>query len=100
MRGPSAQVSMRGQVDLVHETQDLYSRVEPSVGDSVSSIVALVVNPVWGLGALILQKILRNPLGQVLAFDYHVTGTWANPNPERLKAEVRSADPAQQPSLP
>jgi uncharacterized protein (TIGR02099 family) len=98
MKGPSAQVSMDGQVDLVNETQDLHARVEPSVGDSLSAILLLVVNPVWGLGALILDKILKNPLGQVLAFEYHVTGTWTEPKVERLKAEVRGAEPAQQQS--
>jgi uncharacterized protein (TIGR02099 family) len=100
MRGPSAQVSMEGQVDLVHETQDLHARVEPSVGNSISSIVAVIVNPIWGLGAFILDKILKNPLGQVLAFEYRVTGTWEKPIPEPLKAEVRAADPAQQQSPP
>ena len=93
LRGPSAQVTMSGRVDLVKETQDLRARVEPSVGDSVSGIVAVVINPVWGLGALLLQKILKNPLGQVLSFDYHVTGTWTDPKVERLKADVRSAPP-------
>jgi uncharacterized protein (TIGR02099 family) len=96
MQGASAQVTMSGQVDLVRETQDLQARVEPSVGDSLSSILAIVVNPVWGLGALIVQKILRNPLGQALAFNYHVTGTWEHPVPERVKAEVRSADDTQE----
>jgi uncharacterized protein YhdP len=100
MRGPSAQVSASGRVDLVHETQDLHARVEPSVGNSISSIVAVIVNPVWGLGAFILDKILKNPLGQALAFEYHVTGTWTEPKVERLKAEARAADPAQQQSLP
>jgi len=100
MRGPSAQVTMRGQVDLVNETQDLYARVEPSVGDSISAIVLVAVNPVWGLGALILDKILKNPFGQVLAFEYHVTGTWTEPKVERLKAEARATDPAQQQSPP
>ncbi len=100
MRGPSAQVTMHGQVDLVNETQDLYARVEPSVGDSISAIVLVAVNPVWGLGALILDKILKNPFGQVLAFEYHVTGTWTEPKVERLKAEARAADPAQQQSPP
>jgi uncharacterized protein YhdP len=70
------------------------------VGDSISAIVLVAVNPVWGLGALILDKILKNPLGQVLAFEYRVTGTWEKPVPVRLKAEVRGADPTQQPSLP
>ncbi|HUL91794.1 MAG TPA: YhdP family protein [Burkholderiales bacterium] len=100
MRGPSAQVSMSGQVDLVKETQDLRARVEPSVGDSVSGIVAVVINPVWGLGALLLQKFLKNPLGQALSFEYHVTGTWDKPVPERVKADVRSASAKQEPSLP
>ncbi len=100
MRGPSAQVQMDGQVDLVNETQDLHARVEPSVGNSISSIVAVVVNPIWGLGAFILDKILKNPFGQALTFEYRVTGTWEKPVPERLKAEVRGADPPQQRSLP
>ncbi len=100
MRGPSAQVQMDGQVDLVNETQDLHARVEPSVGNSISSILAVVVNPIWGLGAFILDKILKNPLGQALTFEYRVTGTWDKPVPERLKAEVRGADPTPQPSLP
>jgi len=92
LRGPSAQVRMSGKVDLVKETQDLRAHVEPSVGDSVSGVVAVVINPVWGLGALLLQKILKNPLGQVLSFEYHITGTWEKPIPERVKADVRSAN--------
>jgi len=100
MEGPSAKVSMDGQVDLVNETQDLHARVEPSVGNSISSIVAVVVNPIWGLGAFILDKILKNPLGQALTFEYRVTGTWEKPIPDRLKAEVRGADQAQQQSPP
>jgi uncharacterized protein (TIGR02099 family) len=100
MSGPSAQVNMSGRVDVVGETQDLQARVEPSVGASTALVVAAVINPVWGLGALLLQKILNNPLGQALSFDYRVTGTWAEPKVERLKAEVRSVAPQAQPSLP
>ena len=100
MSGPSAQVSMSGRVDVVNETQDLQARVEPSVGEGTALVVAAVINPVWGLGAFILQKILNNPLGQALTFDYHVTGTWTEPHVDRLKAEVRSVSPQLQPSLP
>lgn len=101
MGGPSARVDMSGRVDLVNETQDLNARVEPSVGESSSLIVAAVINPVWGLGALLLQKILQNPLGQALSFEYHVTGTWAKPKVDRLKADVRTAPPARtEPALP
>jgi uncharacterized protein (TIGR02099 family) len=104
MVGPSARVEMSGRVDLVNETQDLRARVEPSVSGGTALVVAAVVNPVWGLGALLLQKILNNPLGQALAFDYRVTGTWAEPKVERLRAEVRGvasqSQPQSQPSLP
>jgi uncharacterized protein YhdP len=100
MSGPSAQVQMSGRVDLVNETQDLMARVEPSVGESSALVVAAVINPVWGLGALVLQKILKNPLGQVFAFDYHVTGSWSEPKVERLKADVRTAETRPEPSLP
>jgi uncharacterized protein (TIGR02099 family) len=91
IRGPAGEAGMSGSVDLARETQDLHARVEPSVGDSVSSIVTIAINPVWGLGSLLLQKILKNPLGQVFAFEYHVTGTWTKPEVERLKADVRTA---------
>src|SRR5260221_12667940 len=98
MQGPSADVSMDGAVDLNRETQDLHVRVKPSVGNSISSVVAVVVNPIWGLSAFILDKILKNPLGQALTCEYRVTSTWTEPKVDRLKAEVRSADPAQQQS--
>ena len=100
MSGPSAQIEMSGRVDLVNETQDLKARVEPSVGESSALVVAAVINPVWGLGALVLQKILKNPLGQAFAFDYHVTGSWSDPKVERLKADVRTAETRPEPSLP
>ena len=87
-------------MDLVKETQDLQARVEPMVGDSLSSVLAVIVNPVWGLGALIVQKIFRNPLGQAFTFDYRVTGTWTDPKVDRVKADVRVAETRQEPALP
>ena len=86
-------------MDLVKETQDLRATVEPSVTDSVAVAVA-VINPVWGLGAFILQNPLRNPIGQALTFEYHVTGSWAEPKVERIKAQVRGAPARPEPALP
>lgn len=91
MRGPSAEVKMSGSVDLVHETQDLNARVTPTLGDSVSA-AAILVNPIWVLPSLLIQRILKNPLGQIFAVEYHVTGSWTEPHIEHRKAEVRSAE--------
>ena len=91
MRGPSARVNMDGRIDLVNETQDLHARVVPSV-DSIPSALIVLASPVWGVATYLLQKILKNPLGQVFAFEYKVTGTWTEPQVERLKADVRTAE--------
>jgi uncharacterized protein YhdP len=97
MEGPSAQVQMDGQVNLVGETQDLHAKVQPTIGTSLASILVVAVNPVWGLTAFVVDKILKNPLGQAFTFEYSVTGTWADPDPKRIKAEVRSAETSDPP---
>ncbi|HEV3007580.1 MAG TPA: YhdP family protein, partial [Burkholderiales bacterium] len=78
MRGSAADVEMTGAVDLAHETQDLRVRVLPSLGDSAALGLTLV-NPVAGVAAAIAQRILKNPLGQIFAFDYTVSGSWSDP---------------------
>lgn len=84
MNGTSAKVAMMGELDLVRETQDLEVRVVPSVTDSLALGTA-VVNPVVGLMALIVGKVLNNPLDQAIAFEYRITGTWAEPNVSKSK---------------
>jgi uncharacterized protein YhdP len=83
MRGSAADVEMSGQVDLARETQELRVRVLPSLSDSAALGVALV-NPVAGVAAAIAQRILKNPLGQIFAFDYNVTGSWSDPKVEKI----------------
>jgi uncharacterized protein (TIGR02099 family) len=94
MNGPSAKVAMMGELDLVHETQDLEVRVVPSVSDSIALGTA-VVNPVAGLVAFIVGKALNNPLDRAIGFEYHVSGTWADPTVEKRRRSPPS--PAQGP---
>ena len=85
MRGPSAQVAMSGNIDLVQETQALKVRVVPSVGDtlSVAGLVAFA-NPIAGVASFLAQRLLKDPLGQAFAFEYAVSGTWADPKVEKV----------------
>jgi uncharacterized protein (TIGR02099 family) len=82
--GSSARVVMSGDVDLHQETQALRVRVTPSVGDSVATVTALLGGPVAGIGVYLAQKLLNDPLGQLIAYDYSVTGTWSDPNVSRI----------------
>ena len=80
MRGSAADVEMKGETDLVHETQNLQVRVVPSLALGDTAAIGIgIVNPVAGVAAAIAQRLLKNPLGQIFAFDYAVSGGWADP---------------------
>ena len=47
-------------------------------------------------GKLIAQRLLKDPLGQVLAHEYTITGNWAEPKVERvLNIDRQPAAPSQ-----
>jgi uncharacterized protein YhdP len=86
MIGPSANVVMTGTADLARETQNLHVRVVPTVGDSVAAAAGLaLLNPVVGVGVWVAQKLLKDPIGQMFAFEYAITGSWEDPQVEKLK---------------
>jgi uncharacterized protein (TIGR02099 family) len=98
MIGPAASVTLRGTASLSDETQDLRVRVVPSVADNVAAAAGLaLINPVVGLGALVAQRVLKDPIGQMLAYEYRVTGAWDDPKVERIArgsgAEMQSMAP-------
>jgi uncharacterized protein YhdP len=92
MRGSSAQVEMSGEVDLVQETQNMRVRVIPSLGDSAATVIGLV-NPLLAIPAAIAQKILKDPLGHIFAYNYAVTGGWSDPKVAKLGIEAQQIDP-------
>jgi uncharacterized protein YhdP len=93
MEGSAARVEMKGDVNLAAETQQLDVRIFPAMSDSVALGTAFV-NPAIGLGAWVLQKALKDPLGQILAFEYHVAGTWTAPSVTKKKQEHQERAPA------
>ena len=89
MKGSSAQVRMSGNVDLNRETQALHMRVVPSLGDGASTVTtAILANPILGIGLTVLQRLLKDPLGQVFAVEYDVTGSWDEPKVARTRVDA------------
>jgi uncharacterized protein (TIGR02099 family) len=85
MVGPSAGIGLAGSVDLDKETQSLKVRVVPIIGDSVAAVAGLaLLNPLVGLGTFIAQRLLRDPIGRLLAHEYAITGSWDDPKVERI----------------
>jgi uncharacterized protein YhdP len=85
IQGPAARILMSGEVDLARETQKLGIRISPHVSDTVSIAGALVGGPIAGMAAFLAQKVLKDPLDQLVSYEYRVTGTWDEPNVARVE---------------
>ena len=93
MIGSSARVSMKGQVDLGAETQDLEVKVIPSISDSIA-VGTAIVNPIAGLAALIVGRALSNPIDNLAAFEYRVTGKWEDPVVRKVLRATAAPEPS------
>ncbi len=88
IRGPAAKILIRGSADVEHETQDLRVTVQPTLSESVAiGAAAGLINPVAGVVTYFAQKALADPIERFFAFDYSITGSWSDPNVEKLSTE-------------
>jgi len=63
------------------------------VGEGVATLAGVALaNPLIGIPLSLLQRFLQNPIGQIFALDYIVTGSWAEPKVERVRADLRPSD--------
>jgi uncharacterized protein (TIGR02099 family) len=85
IQGPSTRVVMSGDVDFARETQKLRVRVTPHISEGVAIAGALLGGPVAGVAAFLAQRVLKDPLEQLVSFDYNVTGSWADPHVAKLE---------------
>jgi len=91
--GPAVRIQMNGEVDLAQETQKLRVKVYPSLSDSVSVAGALIGGPIAGIAAFVAQKLLKDPIDQITAYEYNITGTWADPQVSKIEsAQSKTAD--------
>jgi uncharacterized protein (TIGR02099 family) len=84
MKGPSATVRMSGVAKLKDESVRLRVKVSPKLSESVAVAGALLGGPVAGLGALVLQKALKDPIEEATSFEYLIDGPWSNPAVTKL----------------
>ena len=90
MKGPAASVKMSGVAKLADETVQLRVKVSPKLSESVAVAGALIGGPLAGLGALAVQKVLKNPIEEAASYEYLVSGPWVEPNVSKL-SKTRSA---------
>ncbi len=99
MKGVNAAVLMEGNANIAKETQDLKVVVVPEINAGTASLVATAINPAIGLGTFLAQLILRRPLIEAATQEFHVVGSWIDPQMQRVKRNSLPA-PASTPEAP
>lgn len=93
MKGPAATVKMSGVAHLQNESVKLRVKVIPKLSEGVAVAGALLGGPVAGLGALVVQKVLKDPFEEAISFEYLVDGDWENPTVTRLAKPKPEKEP-------
>jgi len=96
MKGVSAVVLMEGSADIASETQDLRVWVLPEINAGTASLLAATVNPAMALGTFLAQWLLRQPLNQAGTQEFHINGSWSDPQIQKV---ARQRPPAEGRSL-
>ncbi len=78
MDGVPADLTIKGYANLVSQEINYDMAVAPEVTSSIPVIVAWMVNPVTGLAALALDKVIHS--ARVISeIEFEITGTFENP---------------------
>lgn len=93
MRGLQAAILAEGSADLASETQDLQVLVVPEINAGTASLAYATINPAIGLGTFVAQLFLRRPLMQANTREFHVSGSWADPQVQRVERPIGKALP-------
>jgi len=95
MEGPAAEVTIKGETNIIEETQNIHVVVEPRISDSLS-LLSLAGGPLVGAAAFIAQKILEDPLNKILSDEYQIVGTWDEPEEIATSRSERFGDMIEQ----
>lgn len=81
---------------------NLKVRIQPALGETLA-VGAMLSHPATGAIVWLADKLFKNPLGQIFAYDYAMTGSWADPKVEKLSGpqpQDENADPPKGDSSP
>ncbi len=88
--GVQASVFLEGSANILDETQALHVLVLPELNAGLASLGYALVNPAVGLGSILAQYVLRDPLRQTLAYEFEVSGRWEDPAVKSLPRRLPS----------
>lgn len=87
IEGPVARIKLVGESDMINRTWDINASVVPNLDASGAALATgFAVNPLFGVGAMVTQWVLKKPLQAAFTQRYHVSGPWDAPTVQSLDA--------------
>ena len=89
-----AVVLAEGSADIARETQSLHVLALLELNTASASLAYAAINPAVALGAFVGQWLLREPLRQLSAREFRISGGWDAPLVERVERKLLEPLPA------
>lgn len=87
IKGPAADIHLRGSADLARQQYDQTIDVLPKSGGLATVVGAAVAGPVGAAVGAVAGEVLKKPLQQMGHKRYHVTGPWSHPEVKVVPVE-------------
>ncbi|MEM7282129.1 MAG: YhdP family protein, partial [Pseudomonadota bacterium] len=92
LAGPAADVGIVGRTGLVSKDYDQTAVVRAELGNSLPVAGALLGGPGAGAALLVFSQLFKEPLKQMSAVQYRITGSWEEPVIEQIGVSARQGN--------
>ncbi len=89
----SARITMSGSTHIPQEKQNLLVTVVPSIDAGSAALATAAINPLLGFSSYLAQLALSAAISHNFSHQYAITGSWANPQIERIPSQASKIDP-------
>ncbi len=88
----SVRITMSGSTHIPQEKQSLLVTVVPSIDAGSAALATAAINPLLGFSSYLAQLALSAAISHNFSHQYAITGSWANPQIERIPSEASKID--------
>lgn len=93
VRGPAAELHLRGSTDLRNQRFDQTVEVLPKSGGLLTAVGALAGGPIGAAVGAVANAVLDKPMQGLGAKTYRVTGPWVEPKIEVIERDAAAPTP-------
>lgn len=92
LTGPSMDVAVRGETDLVRRRYDQTATVTPQLSSALAFLGGLAGGPATAALLFVTRGMLESGVERLTDFTYHIGGTWSEPRFELIAPDLEGRD--------